>query len=141
MGGAAQAGRATTRGGRSPRTGPPARPVPIGAPGATALRRALFHDLDDAACRGLDEDGALVHHGIAVAAHLVLRRHVVVTHAALGQNRADAHRLLVAVGLDVLVFDVGAEARPLVDPEDPPDGADSGDSTARTSGSASSARA
>ncbi len=77
----------------------------------------LLDDLDDTAAMRFDQNRAAVYDGISMFSNAVFRRHVVIGHALFRQDRADPDILAVLVRRTVLLDDIAAKARTLVDAE------------------------
>src|SRR4051812_46297307 len=65
--------------------------------------RRLLDDLDDAVGARLDQHGSAVHDGVAIIAHAVFRRHLVIGHSGLGQHGADPDLVAISVGRPTLL--------------------------------------
>src|ERR1700682_1197930 len=86
--------------------------------------KQLFDDLDDLTRARIDQHGAVVDVGVAIArGDVIFGRHLVIGHALLRQYRADAEFALVAIRRHALLDDIGAEARALFDAENAANGA------------------
>jgi hypothetical protein len=75
----------------------------------------LLHDFDDAVGSRVDQNRAVVHHRVAIIAHAIFRRHVVIADAGLRQDRADPDVLAISIGGTVLFDDIAVKARTLID--------------------------
>src|SRR3954453_15948184 len=99
---------------------PPALPdVPQSRkpPRLAACVSPLLDDLDDAMRARIDQHGTIVDHRVAIVAHTVFRRHVIVGDALLGQVRANSDVTLIGIGGVVPFDDITVKARPFIDTE------------------------
>ena len=78
----------------------------------------LFNDLDDAPGSRLDENSTTIDDGVPILPHAILGRHFVVLNAGFRQHGANAYIFVIAVGWNMSLDNIGAEARTLVDTKD-----------------------
>jgi hypothetical protein len=82
----------------------------------------LFVDFDDAAAVGLHDHRPVIHDSIPVAGlRVMLGRYLVIRYAIFGQHGADAHVLAEPERRVVLVHDIFAKPRPVLDTQNAAD--------------------
>jgi len=92
---------------------------------------ASVDDFDDAMRSRIDQDGLVVNHRVAIFPHAIFRRDVVIGHAFPGKLGAHGHRPVISIRAAMLMPDVVAKARLLIDAKQAGDAAaDGADSAA-----------
>src|SRR5258708_6943084 len=71
----------------------------------------LLDDLDDAPRARFNQNGAAIHHRVAMVAYTVLRRHIVIGDAFLREDRPNPYIFAILIRRASLFDDVGTEAR------------------------------
>jgi len=77
----------------------------------------LFDDFNDAVRARIDKNRSAVDDGVAIIAHAIFLRNVIVGHANAGQICALPHVAVVRIGRVMPLDHIAMKTRPLIDPE------------------------
>jgi len=77
-------------------------------------RARLLDHLHDAARPRIDQYGSIVDHGVSIIPDSVFRRHVIIGHASFRKFGSDDDVTLIAVRRPVLLDNITAETRALI---------------------------
>jgi hypothetical protein len=77
----------------------------------------LLDDFDNPVGTRVDQNRATVHDRVAIVPNAIFLRHIIIGYALLRQNRANPDILAILIGRAVLLNDITAKARTLIDAE------------------------
>src|ERR1700680_2137967 len=87
------------------------------------ILQSLFDDLNDPMGAWVDQNSPVVDDGVTISRDAIFGRNFVILDAVRRENRAGSHGFPISVGWAVLMDDVIAKARTLVDAEQAVDAA------------------